>query len=1056
MILIGVTVFVSIWIIFAANPGPKFVDINPADLNSKPKDLLPGGDVKGVKTDIDFGKIPLYFVTNQGQVNGQAKFYAKASRYTLWMTKEGLVFDSTRPTQERHTPPFGHPFQEGSNRIPHSPYSPYSTYFTHSPKLERAVSRLVFLDADRNPEIAAIEPAKLKVNYFIGNDKSKWHCDVPTSMAVLYKSLYKNIDLKVYGIEKQIEYDWIVKPGGNPQDIRFEYKNVKGTRLDDEGNLLIETDFGELIHKKPVSYQRNKMQGGDVGAGLLTCPKDRKDINVTFKKIDKNTYGFAVGEYDRSRELIIDPVVLAFSTYLGGGDDDWGYSIAVDGSGNVYVTGVTDSTNFPTLNQYQAYQGGVYDVFVAKLDPSQSGAASLFYSTYLGGESTDYGRGIAVDGSGNAYVTGETYSTDFPTLNQYQADQGGGDVFVTKLDPSQSGAASLLYSTYLGGGNSDYGDDIAVDGSSNACVTGNTHSTDFPTIHQYQADQGGIDVFVAKLDPSQSGAASLLYSTYLGGEGNDNGLGIAVDGSGNSYVTGNTSSTDFPTIHQYQAAKGGGDVFVSKLDPSHSGTASLLYSTCLGGGDYDRGFGIAVDGSGNAYVTGDTSSTDFPTLNQYQADKGGWCDVFVAKLDPSQSGAASLLYSTYLGGEYWDMGYGIAVDGSGNVYVTGVTDSTNFPTLNQYQADQGLDDVFVIKLDPSQSGAASLLYSTYLGGGSSEQGYGIAVDDGGNAYVTGYTTSTDFPTLNQYQADQGGEDVFVAKLSFIDAPTVTTTAVSNITYTSADSGGNVTPDGGAAVTARGVCWSTSPNPTTANSKTSNGTGIGAFTSHITGLTPGTTYHVRAYATNSVGTSYGSDVNFTTPTGIIVTSPNGGEKWGLGTMQNITWTSSGLPGYLRIELWKANKKIGDIAVNIPIVNGKYPWNVGTLTLGAAPMTGNDYRVKIITANGLYSDTSDGNFSIVKPSLTLTSPLGGEKWQKGTQHNITWTSVGLTGNVKLILLKGGVKVGTIAQRIPVVNGTYTWTVGNYSAGSNYTVKIIPEDNLFQRTSGTFRIW
>ena len=724
MILIGVTVFVSIWIIFAANPGPKFVDINPADLNSKPKDLLPGGDVKGVKTDIDFGKIPLYFVTNQGQVNGQAKFYAKASRYTLWMTKEGLVFDSTRPTQERHTPPFGHPFQEGSNRIPHSPYSPYSTYFTHSPKLERAVSRLVFLDADRNPEIAAIEPAKLKVNYFIGNDKSKWHCDVPTSMAVLYKSLYKNIDLKVYGIEKQIEYDWIVKPGGNPQDIRFEYKNVKGTRLDDEGNLLIETDFGELIHKKPVSYQRNKMQGGDVGAGLLTCPKDRKDINVTFKKIDKNTYGFAVGEYDRSRELIIDPVVLAFSTYLGGGDDDWGYSIAVDGSGNVYVTGVTDSTNFPTLNQYQA--------------------------------------------------------------------------------------------------------------------------------------------------------------------------------------------------------------------------------------------------------------------------------------------------------------------------------------------DQGLDDVFVIKLDPSQSGAASLLYSTYLGGGSSEQGYGIAVDDGGNAYVTGYTTSTDFPTLNQYQADQGGEDVFVAKLSFIDAPTVTTTAVSNITYTSADSGGNVTPDGGAAVTARGVCWSTSPNPTTANSKTSNGTGIGAFTSHITGLTPGTTYHVRAYATNSVGTSYGSDVNFTTPTGIIVTSPNGGEKWGLGTMQNITWTSSGLPGYLRIELWKANKKIGDIAVNIPIVNGKYPWNVGTLTLGAAPMTGNDYRVKIITANGLYSDTSDGNFSIVKPSLTLTSPLGGEKWQKGTQHNITWTSVGLTGNVKLILLKGGVKVGTIAQRIPVVNGTYTWTVGNFPAGSNYTVKIRTVDNLFQRTSGIFSIW
>ena len=308
-------VFMGLLITFASHPGPKPVNLKDLDLSGKPLDTQAGG---GVKPDINFGRIPLYFITNKGQVNEKAKFYAKASKYTLWLTKEGLVFDSTHPA------PSGHPSQEGNNR--RFPYSPYSPYSTHSPKLERDVSRLIFLNANKDAEMVPIDEAKLKVNYFIGNDKSKWNCDIPTSMAVLYKNLYKNIDLKVYGIEKQIEYDWIVKAGGDPGEIRVEYKNVKGTRIDEEGNLLIETDFGELMHRKPVSYQRckaqsaeRKAQSTDVGAGLRACPEDRKYVNVTFKKIAENTYGFEVGAYDRSRELIIDPVVLAYSTYLGGG-----------------------------------------------------------------------------------------------------------------------------------------------------------------------------------------------------------------------------------------------------------------------------------------------------------------------------------------------------------------------------------------------------------------------------------------------------------------------------------------------------------------------------------------------------------------------------------------------------------------------------------------------------------------------------------------------------------------------------------------------------------------
>jgi hypothetical protein len=702
--ILAAVIFTALVFIFASASAnaEKMQEINALDLSVKPQDINPRGTVK---PDLNFGKFPLYFIFNKGQVNKKAKFYAKASRYTLWLTKEGLVFDSTRkvevdtthpapsghPSQEGNTPrPLrGHPSQEGSNRFPHSPYSPYST---HSPKLERDVSRLVFLDANKNPEMLSIEESKLKVNYFIGNDKSKWHCDVPTSQAVLYKSLYKKIDLKVYGIEKQIEYDWVVKPGGNPGDIRFEYKNVKGTRLDDEGNLLIETDFGELIHKKPVSYQER----GGVGAGPLTCPIDRRDINVTFKKIGKNTYGFEVDEYDKDCELIIDPVVLAYSTYLGGSDVDYGTGIDLDNSGNIYVTGITHSMDFPVLDQYQTDQAD-FDVFVTKIDTTQSGASSLIYSTYLGGSGQDEGLRIAVDGSVNVYVTGYTDSIDFPVLNQFQTDQEGVDAFVTKIDTTKVGEESLIYSTYLGGKSADVGHGIAVDSSGYAYVTGRTNSTNFPILNQYQVYKGDYDAFITKIDTTQSGASSLVYSTYLGGEERDVCLGIAVDSSGHAYVTGCTTSTDFPTLNQFQTDQGISDAFVTMIDTTQSGISSLIYSTYLGSGNDDSGYEIAVDSSGNAYVTGLTSHIDFPTLNQFQTFQG-IADAFITKIDTTQIGVSSLIYSTYLGGEGDDRGFGIAVDGSGNAYVTGFTESTDFPTLNQYQTVQGDGDAFVTKL----------------------------------------------------------------------------------------------------------------------------------------------------------------------------------------------------------------------------------------------------------------------------------------------------------------------------------------------------------------------
>ncbi|MCP4217333.1 MAG: hypothetical protein GY765_22000 [bacterium] len=627
------------------------------------------------------------------------------------------------------------------------------------------------------------------MNYFIGKNKSKWFCDVPTSQAVLYKSLYRNIDLKVYGLEKQIEYDWLVKPMGDPGNIQFQYKNVKGTRLDTEGNLIIETDFGELMHKKPVSYQ---LAGPGYGPSANSHGGGQRiAVDVRFKRIAENTYGFEVGAYDVRRELIIDPVVLAYSTYLGGTGRDSikpvntnaeGRSkilngIAVDDAGNIYVTGYTSSTNFPTLNQYQADQGDS-DVFLTKLDPTKRGAGCLLYSTYFGGGSDEFGRGMAVDAGGNAYVSGYTTSTDFPTLNAYQEDQTNWDAFVIKFDTTESGVASLLYSTYLGGGTArspcspfDFATGIAVGTAGIVYVTGGTYSTDYPTLNEYQGVRGTVNAFVTKLDTTRSGAACLLYSTYLGGVSTSApstisyGHAIAVDAAGLVYVAGETYVTDFPVRNQYQTYSGVGnaDAFITKLDTTQTGAAGLLYSTYLGGVYNDYGYGIAVDGAGNAYVAGSTSSSDFPLLNHYQTDKGG-LDVFVAKLDTTQSGAACLLYSTYLGGANHDFGYAIALDASGSAYVTGSTSSTNFP--NTYRPHQGNYDAFVAGLDPTRGGASSLIYSTHLGGAGDDYGKGIAVDTNGNAYVTGYTDSTDFITLNHYQTFQGDADAFVSKVIY--------------------------------------------------------------------------------------------------------------------------------------------------------------------------------------------------------------------------------------------------------------------------------------------------
>ena len=358
-------------------------------------------DLPKVQIDRDFSKLPLYFIPNVGQMDEAARFYTRASSYTLWITGDGLIFDKTRKKGRSDK-------RTIVNKIDRCGKTEY----------ERDVSRLRFIGAEKDLKIIAGETTEHRVNYFIGNDRSKWHTNIRTSSSVMYKGIYRNVDLKIYGAEKQIEYDWIVHPGGDISDIEFMYDNVELVRISEDGNLVVHTDFGNMIHKKPVAYQM--------------IEEKRIDVKVIYQKLEEGSYGFISESYDKKLDLIIDPVVLDYSTYLGGNDTDIGLlGIAVDASGAAYVAGMTSSSNFPTANPYQGTNQGTGDAFVTKLSPAGD---SLTYSTYLGGSAYDIGYGITVDASGAAYVAGMTGSSNFPTANPYQGTyQGNEDAFVTKL-----------------------------------------------------------------------------------------------------------------------------------------------------------------------------------------------------------------------------------------------------------------------------------------------------------------------------------------------------------------------------------------------------------------------------------------------------------------------------------------------------------------------------------------------------------------------------------------------------------------------------------------------
>jgi hypothetical protein len=698
------------------------------------------------------GTLPLAFEANQGQTDPQVKYMARGNGYTVFLTANDTVFAMSSQTSPSHL--------SGKHGL-----SAASRTTARTAKQTAAAIYMRPVGGNSHPQIAAGSELPGVTNYYIGGDPSKWQAGVKHYAGVTYRDVYRGVNLAFHGEQRQLEFDFIVAAGANPAPINLGFSGARKIATDGSGNLLLSSAAGDVVMHKPVAYQERNGK--------------RQSVAAEFVQESNNVVGFALGPYDRSRELVIDPA-LSYSTYLGGSDEDEAFGIAVDASGNAYIAGQTNSPSFPA-HTGTVSTAGLFDAFVSKLDASGS---SIVFTTLIGGSSDDSALGVAVNSTGT-YVVGNTKSNNFPST--VQIGPGGllqQDAFVAKLD-NTTGIAQ--YITRIGGTGTESANGIAVDASGNAYIGGETNSTDFPTTASpiQNANAGAGDGFVAKLN---STGTALSYSTYLGGSSGDLVTGIALDSSNNAYVTGITVSSDFPvTSGAFQTTQPGtGDNgFVTEIKADGS---AKLYSTYLGGSGTNDALGIAVDSAGEAYVTGNTSSSDFPTVNAAQKSNAGGDDIFVTKFN---STGTALLFSTYYGGTLDETATGIALDSFGDAYVTGRTSSSTLPVSGApFQSSlNGTSDAFVTEL----SNTGFVVYSSFLGGIGNENSVSgsttlsalgaVAVDSLSNAYLAGDTNSTTgFPLTSPLAccgAYAGGSaDGFVAKVE--SAPADFSVAVSPI------------------------------------------------------------------------------------------------------------------------------------------------------------------------------------------------------------------------------------------------------------------------------------
>jgi hypothetical protein len=668
--------------------------------------------------------LPVSFEENHGQVDSQVRYLARAGHGTIYFSPTETVL-ALRSHDSQKKPGL-------------------------------SVLRLKWIGANSSPQIVAEHPLTGRINYLIGHDPGQWHTDIPTYARVRYRDLFPGVDAVFYGKEREIEYDMVLAPGVDPGKIRFTPEGVRSMRLACNGDLVFVLGSAKVLQRRPRVYQENNGR--------------RRLLAAHYLIHNDKTVSYEVAGVDHKLPVVIDPT-LSYSTYIGSDTVDTVTSVAVDQFGDAYATGNT-VFGFPTKNPVQQNQLGM-DAFVTKFS---STGGSLIYSTILGGSAADFGNAIAIDRFGNAYVAGETESTDFPTtpgaFQSLGADADNG--FITKLSPSGS---SLVYSLLLGGGDFDSIRGLALDTQHRVYVTGFTCSTNFPVKNAFQpvtnsqncADAGG-DAFVTRVNAT---GTDLDYSTYLDGTISSIGNGIAVNSTFQAYVTGATASPDFPTtpgafqrtlkakvITGFPHDTNQHNAFVTKFSADGR---SLVYSSFLGGTANDVGTAIALDPDGRACVAGNASSRDFPiTSNAFQKTMRGSNDVFVTKLQLTGGG---LFYSTFLGGSGSDGANSIAVDSFGRAYVAGGTSSADFPVLNPIQAHLGgSQDAFVTKL--SATGNA-LFFSTYLGGSAADVANSIRLDSAGNAFIGGATDSTNFPTTRGAfsRTKKQGTDGWVSKIT---------------------------------------------------------------------------------------------------------------------------------------------------------------------------------------------------------------------------------------------------------------------------------------------------
>ncbi len=689
------------------------------------------------------------FVENAGQFAAEVKFTADLFAGRFFLTGNELVYMMSQPEPKNGT----QSDRRGKN-IKHDADTTNKSLIFREFFIDPKGGKISFAPAGE-------EKAETKISYFKGSDSAKWRVNIASYQGVSLGEVYPGVQVKLKASGKNVEKIFYVSPGSDVARIRIGVAGVAGLKIAGDGQLMFLNPMSELAMRAPIAWQE--------------IAGKRRAVQVGYRLLGKQLYGFTVlGKYDKKYPLIIDPELdtLMASTFLGGSKDDSGISLALDNAGNVYVTGATKSADFPnTVGSYdRTYDGtGPYDddIFVAKLNGDLT---KLLASTFLGGSKYDIGTSLDIDGLGNVYLTGWTRSNNFPTTSgAHDRTYAGGeyvgeDVFISKLS---GGLTELLASTYLGGSGSDRGKALVLDSSGNVCLTGSTDSRNFPTSPAaFDRSHNGLDdIFISMLDKQLT---KLLASTFLGGHSPDHSSSLALDDSGNVYLTGITQSENFPTTAGAYKGWCSDDVFVSKLNGDLS---ILLASTGLGGSDYDYGSSITLDHSGNVYIAGTTRSCDFPTTNgAYCRENGGpvfgsdvYCtpDIFISKFDGYLT---SLLASTYLGGSGGESAYSIILDNMGNVYLAGATGSRNFPvTPGAYDKINNGGNGFVSKLDNCLS---SLLSSTFLGGGGTT-GSSLVLDGLNDVYLAGFTNDKNFPTtpgaFDRSKNGNSGVDVFVSK-----------------------------------------------------------------------------------------------------------------------------------------------------------------------------------------------------------------------------------------------------------------------------------------------------